>query len=250
MSEPLGGPAGAADRDEDAASRGYGRTVGIGLAVLALLALGSQAGPYLERFRDYVAGLGPLGPLVFIVGYIVATVFGLPGAILTLAAGSIFGVAWGSVYVFIGATLGAAGAFLAARHVIRSSIEARVAGNPRFAAIDRAIAGDGRRIVLLLRLSPVFPFNLLNYALGLTRIGFVDYFVASVGMIPGTVLYVYLGALGGEAALAASGGAETELLTWAIRILGFAATLLVTVIVTRTARRALDEAAIGEEPSE
>lgn len=247
MSEPLGGPA---EDSDDGTSRSYGRTLLIGLAVVALLLIGSQAGPYLERFRDQVAELGPLGPLVFICGYIVATVLGLPGAILTLAAGSIFGVVWGSLFVFVGATLGASGAFLAARHVVRSTIEARVADNPRFAAIDRAIAGDGRKIVFLLRLSPVFPFNLLNYALGLTRIGFADYFVASVGMIPGTVLYVYLGALGGEAAVAASGSTETELLTWAIRIVGFAATLLVTVIVTRTARRALDQAAIGEEPAE
>jgi uncharacterized membrane protein YdjX (TVP38/TMEM64 family) len=226
------------------------RPIAIGLVLLVVLAAGSQAGPHLERFRDWVAGLGPLGPLAFMAGYVVATVFGLPGAILTLAAGSIFGVVAGAAYVFVGATLGAAGAFLAARHVIRDTIAARVAGNRRFDAIDRAIARDGRKIVFLMRLSPVFPFNLLNYALGLTRIGFVDFFVASVGMIPGTVLYVYLGALGGEAALAASGSADTELLTWVARIVGFAATLLVTVVITRIARRALDDAALIEEGTE
>jgi len=148
--------------------------------------------------------------------------------------------------VFVAATLGSALAFLAARHVVRSSIERRVAGNERFAAIDRAIARDGRRIVFLLRLSPVFPFNLLNYALGLTRIGLVDYCVASVGMVPGTVLYVYLGSLGGQAAVAASGGSDRQLLTWGVRLLGLAATAVVTILVTRIARRALAEAAVTE----
>jgi uncharacterized membrane protein YdjX (TVP38/TMEM64 family) len=249
MSEPVRIESQGEAADAPSAS-GRLRPVAIALLLLGVLALGSQAGPYLERFRDWVADLGAWGPVAFILGYVVATVLGLPGAILTLAAGSIFGVVAGSAFVFVGATLGAAGAFLAARHVVRRSIEARVAGNPRFDAIDRAIARDGRKIVFLLRLSPVFPFNLLNYALGLTRIGFVDYCVASVGMIPGTVLYVYLGALGGEAAVAASGAEETTLLTWVVRIVGFAATLLVTVVITRIARRALDEAAITTEAAE
>ena len=133
---------------------------------------------------------------------------------------------------------------------MRRWIEQRVADNPRFSAIDRAIARDGRRIVFLLRLSPVFPFNLLNYALGLTRIGFGDFVVASLGMIPGTILYVYLGALGGQAAVAASGGDDTAMWTWAVRLLGLAATVLVTVLITRTARRALAEAAVTEGESE
>ena len=231
-------------------SRSPGRLIGIGLVVVALIAVGSQAGPALERFQVWVGDLGALGPIVFILGYALATVAFAPGAILTLAAGPIFGVVLGSVYVFIAASLGAALAFLAARHVVRSAIEKRVADYPSFAAIDEAIARDGRRIVFLLRLSPIFPFNLLNYALGLTRVGFVDYCVASFGMIPATVLYVYLGALGGQAAVAASGGGDTALLTWGIRILGLAATVLVTVLVTRTARRALDEAAVTEGESE
>jgi uncharacterized membrane protein YdjX (TVP38/TMEM64 family) len=217
------------------------------LSGLALVGLGSQAGPWLERFQAWVASLGSLGPIAFIAGYALATVAFAPGAILTLAAGSLFGLVRGALIVFVAATLGASLAFLAARHVVRGAIERRVAGNPRFAAIDEAIARDGRRIVLLLRLSPVFPFNLLNYALGLTRIGFGDYVVASVGMIPGTLLYVYLGALGGQAAVAASGGGDTELFTWAVRILGLLATAVVTVIITRTARRALARASVTGE---
>ena len=232
---------------EPAASRGPARLVAIGVAVVALVVLGSQAGPYLERFEAWVSGLGSWGPIAFALGYALATLAFAPGAVLTIAAGPIFGVVLGSVYVFIGATLGAGLAFLAARHLVRSAIERRVAGNENFAAIDQAISRDGRRIVFLLRLSPVFPFNLLNYALGLTRVRFVDYIVACLGMIPGTVFYVYLGALGGQAAVAVSGESETELFTWAVRILGLAATAVVTILITRTARRALAEAAVAEE---
>jgi len=248
MSEPASSRAESAETVEGESSSRL-RIVGVAVAALALLALGSQAGPTLERFQAWVAELGPWGPVAFIVGYALATVAFAPGAILTLAAGSIFGVVWGVVYVFIAATVGASLAFLAARHVVRRAIEQRVAGNARFTAIDEAIARDGRRIVFLLRLSPVFPFNLLNYVLGLTRIGFGDYVIASLGMIPGTILYVYLGALGGQAAVAASGGDDTELLTWAVRIVGLVATAIVTVIITRTARRALAAAAVTEEES-
>jgi len=248
MTEPAAATTGAHDRGDT--GRGPGRLVAAGVAAVVLIALGSQAGPALERFQGWVADLGPLGPIAFIAGYALATVAFAPGAILTLAAGPIFGLVAGAIYVFIAATLGASIAFLAARHVVRRPIEQRVAGNARFEAIDRAIARDGRRIVFLLRLSPIFPFNLLNYALGLTRVGFGDFVVASFGMIPGTILYVYLGALGGQAAVAAAGGEETALLTWAVRVLGLAATVLVTVLVTRTARRALAEAAVTEEESE
>jgi len=235
---------------EPAARRSPLRLVALGLAFAALVALGSQAGPYLQRFQEWVAGLGAWGPIAFIAGYALATLAFAPGAILTLAAGPIFGVVEGVVYVFVAATLGAALAFLAARHLVRDAIARRVAGNPRFEAIDAAIARDGRRIVFLLRLSPVFPFNLLNYALGLTRVGFIDYCIASLGMIPGTVLYVYLGALGGQATVAASDEGETALLTWAVRILGLVATAAVTVLITRTARRALAKAEVASEEEE
>jgi len=243
MSEPASA---TSEPPAEAAPRSRLRWVAIAAAFVALVALGSQAGPALERFQAWVTDLGPWGPIAFILGYAIATIAFAPGAILTLAAGPIFGLVQGSLYVFVAASTGACLAFLAARHVVRSSIEERVSGSPRFAAIDRAIARDGRRIVFLLRLSPVFPFNLLNYALGLTRIGFADYAIACLGMIPGTVLYVYIGALGGRAAVAASGGAETTALTWAVWIVGLAATAVATVLITRAARRALDEAHVAE----
>ncbi|MGH7856393.1 MAG: TVP38/TMEM64 family protein, partial [Candidatus Binatia bacterium] len=147
------------------------------------------------------------------------------------------------VYVFVAATLGAAGAFLVSRYFARGFVEQRIAGNERFAAIDRAVAREGRKIVFLLRLSPAFPFTLLNYALGLTRVRFVDYVVASIGMIPGTILYVYYGKLAGDvAAIAARGEVEKGAGYYGVLLLGLVATIVVTTVVTRIARRALREA--------
>src|SRR5262249_129502 len=121
-------------------------------------------------------------------------------------------------------------------------IERRLARNPRFAAIDRAVGAEGRKIVFLLRLSPVFPFNLLNYGLGLTQVRFADYVVASIGMLPGTVLYVYYGKLaGGVAALAGGAAPQKGPGYYAVLVLGLVATVVVTTLVTRTARRALKE---------
>ena len=212
--------------------------------VAALLLLGRYLGAYIPQFSRWVAGLGGLGPLVFVLGYAVAAVAFLPGSLLTLAGGAVFGLGWGTLWVFLGALLGSSLAFLVARYGARTAIERRVQGNAKFAAIDRAVGAQGRKIVFLLRLSPVFPFNLLNYALGLTRVRFVDYLVAGAGMLPGTVLYVYYGkVLGDVAALAA--GTKLERSTWDYLLLaiGLAATVAVTLVVTRLARRALKEAA-------
>jgi len=216
-----------------------GRIAAAVAAVAILVVLGRQASGYLPRFAGWVNGLGVLGPIVFILGYVFATVAFIPGSILTLAAGAIFGLAKGTLIVFIAATLGASLAFLVSRHLARTAIERRLAGNPRFASIDRAVGEQGRRLVFLLRLSPVFPFNLLNYALGLTRVHFVDYLVASVGMIPGTLLYVYYGKLAGDVAALASGAAvRKDAAYYAVLVLGLVATVVVTTLVTRTARRA------------
>ena len=218
--------------------------VGIGAAALiGLIALGRSAGSYILEFAAWVDGLGFWGPAVFATAYVVATVAFVPGSLLTLAAGAIFGVTEGTVLVFFAATVGACLAFLVSRHGARSAIEHRVAGNEKFAAIDRAVAREGRKIVLLLRLSPVFPFNLLYYALGLTHVRFWDYAIASVGMLPGTLLYVYYGALAGEVAALAAGGSAVQKDAGYYTVLGIGllATIAVTTFVTRTARRALRE---------
>ncbi|MDX1649237.1 MAG: TVP38/TMEM64 family protein [Myxococcota bacterium] len=220
------------------------RRIGLGLAVLAaLVVLGRTAGDQVPRFAAWVDSLGALGPAVFVAGYALAVVVFVPGSLLTLAAGAIFGVVEGTLWVFVAATLGATLAFLLGRHAARGLVERRLAGDRRFAAIDDAIGREGLKIVLLLRLSPVFPYNLLNYALGLTRVRLRHYVLGSVGMLPGTLLYVYSGKLAGDVA-AAAGGAEVARGPgyWIVVGLGFAATVAVTVLVTRIARRALREA--------
>lgn len=216
----------------------------LGVVVFAVVViLARQVGAYIPRFAEWVNGLGFWGPVVFIIGYAVATVAFVPAVLLTLAAGAIFGIAFGVLYVFIAALLGSSAAFLIARYLARGVIERRLASNPRFAAIDRAVGAQGRKIVFLLRLSPAFPFVLLNYALGLTRVRFSDYLIAAIGMLPGTLLYVYYGKIAGDVA-ALAGGATAEKGTgyYAVLVLGLVATLVVTLLVTRTARQALREA--------
>lgn len=229
----------------------HGAKAALIVVVVALLIwLGREGGAYIPRFSEWVHRLGPWGPVAFILGYAVATVAFIPGSLLTLAAGAIFGLLGGTLYVFIGATLGASGAFLIARYVARSAIEAKLEERPKFRSIDRAIARQGLKIVALLRLSPIFPFNLLNYALGLTRVRFLDYLIACAAMLPGTFLYVYYGkAIGSLAALAAGAHVEKGTGYWTVFALGLAATAVVTALITRVARRALNQEVEDDSPT-
>lgn len=221
------------------------RYLGLMVAIAALVVLAKQLDlPNLFRTAlTWVDGLGPLGPLVFIGLYNLATVLFLPGSLLTLGGGLLFGVGYGSLYVFIAATLGATFAFLIGRYLARDWVASKIQGNTKFQAIDSAIAREGLKIVFLTRLSPVFPFNLLNYALGLTQVSLRDYVLGSLGMLPGTILYVYIGSLAGNLATLGSGTPSTnpqaEMLQWVIRILGLLATLGVTIYITRIAKQAL-----------
>lgn len=213
------------------------------VAIIALVALGRTFGVFLDRFVTWVDGLGALGPIVFILGYIGATVAFIPGSVLTLAAGAIFGLGEGVLYVMTGATLGSSVAFLLARYVAREAVEQRIAGNAKFAAVDRAVGREGWKIVVLLRLSPVFPYNLLNYGLGLTKVRFRDYVLASIGMLPGSFLYTYSGFLVGDVIrLAGDAGPERGPLYYAVVVIGLLATIAVTAVVTKTARQAITEA--------
>jgi len=218
--------------------------IAIGVAALvALVLLGRAAGGYVPAFAQWVNGLGAWGPAAFIAGYALAVVAFAPASLLTLAGGAIFGVGAGVAYVFAAAVIGSSLAFLISRYLARTAIERRLAGNEKFAAIDRAVGRQGRWIVFLLRLSPAFPFNLLNYALGLTSVRFADYLAASVGMLPGTLLYVYSGkAIGDVAALAGGAARERGPSEFALLAIGLLATAVVTALVTRIARRALAEA--------
>lgn len=220
--------------------------LGAVLAVAALLLLGRTLGSALTDLTARLQALGPWGPVAFIALYIIACVTAIPGSILTLAAGAIFGLAGGVAAAFTGAMLGSTAAFLLARTVARGAVARRIGDDPRFAAIDSAIAARGRVIVFLVRLSPVFPFSLLNYAFGLTRVSLGDYLLGGLGMLPGTVLYVYYGKVAGDvAALAAGSSAPKGPGYYAVLALGLVATIAVTIVVTRTARRALSEATDG-----
>ena len=208
-------------------------TAGVAL-VLALKYFHVQ--DLLKSALDWIGNLGPWGPVIFVGLYVVATVLFVPGSVLTLGAGAAFGVALGSVYVSISATLGATAAFLVGRYLARDTIARKIEKHEKFAAIDRAVADKGWKIVLLTRLSPVFPFTLLNYAFGLTRVKLSHYVLASwLGMIPGTVMYVYLGSLVNVGA----GHRQRTTGEWILYGVGLLATVTVTVFVTRLARRAL-----------
>jgi uncharacterized membrane protein YdjX (TVP38/TMEM64 family) len=234
----------ATARSEEVPARLPWAKIAIGaVALIGLVALGRTAGQYVQVFAQWVDGLGVWGPLVFVVGYALAVVAFVPASLLTLAAGAIFGIGAGTAYVFVAAVIGSSLAFLVSRYVARQGIERRLAGNRKFAAIDRAVGRQGRRIVFLLRLSPAFPFNLLNYGLGLTSVRFADYLVASLGMLPGTLLFVYSGKAAGDVAALAGGAASAKDVSHYVLLgVGLLATAVVTVLVTRIARRALVEA--------
>ena len=188
---------------------------------------------------------------VFIVVYIVATVFLVPGSLLTLGAGFVFGLPVGFVIVSIGSVAGATCAFLVGRFFVRGWVESKLANMPRFGALDRAVGEKGWLIVLLTRLSPIFPFNLLNYGLGITQVRLSQYVLASwIGMIPGTVLYVYFGSVAQNIADLFSGNLpESSASVW-LFYGGLVATLGFTIVVTRFATRALNsELSAGPEPT-
>lgn len=199
---------------------------------------------------DWVRGAGAVGVGVYAVVYILATLLLLPGSALTAGAGFAYGPLWGTLLVSPVSVLASTLAFILGRSFARSWVSRRMESHPRFAAIDQAIGENGFKIVFLLRLSPIFPFNLLNYALGLTRVRLREYVIASLlGMLPGTFLYVYLGSLVTNASELLSGrrpaaGPWGQVLYWG----GLAATLVVTVLITRIARKALDRALERKDP--
>lgn len=194
----------------------------------------------LQGVLETISQLGPWAAIAFIGFYAVATIAFFPGAILTLGGGVLFGLVWGSLYVFVGATLGAIAAFLIGRYLARNWISRQLASYPNFEAIDRAVGKAGLKIVFLTRLSPLFPFNFLNYAYGVTSVTLRDYALASVGMVPGTVLYVYLGSLAGNiATLSLSDRPQQTAIGWVVNLIGLAATIVVTIYITRIARHSL-----------
>ena len=194
----------------------------------------------LRNSLQWIQNKEPAGAIAFILIYMIATVAFVPSSILTLGAGVVFAVVLGSIYAFIGATIGATAAFLVGRYLMRGWISKKIEGNDKFKAIDEAVAKEGFKIVFLARLSPVFPFILLNYAFAISGVSLKDYFLGSIGMIPGTVMYVYIGSLAGSLAMIGTEQPTNPALQWATRIISLIATVAVTVYVTRVARKALE----------
>ncbi|MGL5065328.1 MAG: TVP38/TMEM64 family protein [Microcoleus sp.] len=221
--------------------------VSIALAIALLIVATRSAGVQniLSSVLIRIESLGIWGPIAFIVTYNLATVLFVPGSVLTLGGGAIFGLWWGTVYVFAASTLGATLAFLIGRYLCRDRVVKYMADRPKFQALDRAVHREGFKIVFLSRLCPLFPFNLLNYALGITRVSLKDYVLGSSGMIPGTVMYVYSGSLVGSiAAMCAVDRPETlqaQIASWSINIISLLATCAVTVAISRIAKQALDK---------
>lgn len=209
------------------------------MIAFALVAFAPGVRPCTIAVLNWIEQAGMWAPAVLVLIYVVATVGMIPGTLLTLGAGAIFGLWIGTLSVVIGSNLGAIAAFGLGRTLMRSCTETMIARNRSLIALDQAVAAEGFRIVLLSRLSPLFPFNLLNYAFGMTRVSLRDYALASaVGMLPGTLLYVYLGAAaGGLATLTADGsGSETSRLSFTIGLIG---TVILTLYLHRLAGTAL-----------
>jgi uncharacterized membrane protein YdjX (TVP38/TMEM64 family) len=184
---------------------------------------------------------GTAGVVLFFAAYVVSTVAFLPGSLLTLAAGFAYGPVWGLAIASPASVTGATCAFLLGRTLLRDWAASMAKGSPRARAIDAAVAREGGKLVLLLRLSPLIPFNLLNYVLSLSRVSLGTYVAASfVGMLPGTALYVYLGSLAPAAAALASTGQKGGPMRTALYVAGLVATVAVVIIATRAARKALD----------
>lgn len=222
----------------------------LGILILALILAGRllPLREWIKQFDAWVEGIGPWGIVIYALAYAVASVLFFPGSLLTIGAGFVFGLVWGTVAVSLGATLGAALAFLIARYVARDKISAWARKNKKFDAIDTAIGKQGWKIVALLRLSPIIPFNVSNYFYGLTAVPFWPYLIASwVAMLPGTVLYVYLGVVGKTGVEAASGqGSAAHSLQTVFLSVGLVATIMVTWFISRIARKALQKAALNQ----
>ncbi|MBI3838643.1 MAG: TVP38/TMEM64 family protein [Planctomycetia bacterium] len=198
---------------------------------------------YVRELLGWMEGLGFWGPMLLVAAYVLACLFCIPGFLLSVGAGFLFGVVVGTITVSIGSVLGASAAFLVGRMLGLDTLKQMIAGYPKFAAIDRAVGREGFKIVLLARLSPVIPFNFLNYALALSPVRLRDVVLASwIGMFPATLTYVYIGSTLADLAELGDKTSEYATTRHVFLALGLAATILLTVSVTRMARKALGEA--------
>jgi uncharacterized membrane protein YdjX (TVP38/TMEM64 family) len=194
----------------------------------------------IAAFLEWTQGAGLWGAVLFGLAYIPAAVLLVPASVLTLGAGFVFGVVKGTIIASLGSTAGATAAFIVARTAGHGWVAGRIARYPALNAIGRAVESEAFKVVFLTRLSPLFPFNVLNYAFGLSSVPPGTYVIASwIGMLPGTLLYIYLGSAARSVAALLSGELRRTPGQQAMFAAGLVATVAVTTIVTRTARRAL-----------
>ncbi len=198
---------------------------------------------WLQTALSRINELGPWKPIGYIIFYMLACIVAIPGSLLTLAGGVLFGVGIGTVYVSIAATLGATCAFLVGRYLLRGWIVRKLGKNEKFQALDEAVAREGWKIVLLVRLCPILPFPVTNYGFGITRVRLREYVLASwIGMLPATMVLVYIGSLAGSLANLTGGGRRQRTpLEWTAYGVGLVVAIIATVYITRIARRALAE---------
>jgi uncharacterized membrane protein YdjX (TVP38/TMEM64 family) len=225
------------------------------LALFGVLLLVMPVDEYLVDFVSWAPQAGIWGGVVFGVIYAVGVAIFIPGTLLSLTAGFMFGLLWGAIIVSLAGTAGAAVAFLIGRFLVHDWVASKIEGYPKFHALYRAIDNDGFKTVVLSRLVPIFPFALVNYSFSVTRVPFGKYVVGTwLGSIPATIVYVYLGTFAGNLARVLSGGVEDSQLQDTLFIVGGIAAVLVTVVLTRQAKKEFDKitaeaAAVDEEPS-
>lgn len=213
----------------------------VAVACLSLLVAVLPLREWGVRLLETMARLGPSGAVAYAAIYAAACVLMVPGSLLTLGAGFLYGTLGGLLVVIPGSLVGSTACFLLARTFARSWVAGRLASSPRFAAIDRAVERRGLRTVLLLRMSPILPYNALNYALGLTSVRLRDYVVGSaIGSLPITLLVVHAGSLASSLAGLREAGPRGPVGV-ALVVVGIVALVAVVIVVTRAARQALDE---------
>ena len=219
-------------------------TIAIVLMALFIWAAGHYLDPYAAPFADWVRARGAWGPVAFVAVYIVVDLLLIPGTILTLIAGALFGFVHGVIYAFVGAMLGSIASFLLARYALKPFVERRLRADERFKAIDRAAKSGGVRLVALLRLSPVLPYNVLNYALGITGFATMDYILGTAAILPGTAMYVYYGTVAGTLT-GTTKSVQHGAGYYTLIAVGVAATIVAALLVARLARSELEQVQRG-----
>jgi len=214
------------------------RAVGIAIPIVFGLLVGRLLSPWMPQFADWVKALGVWAPIAFLGAYVIVCILMLPAFILIMVGGAVFGMVKGSALVMTGAIIGGTCALLLGRYVAREQVSKRVAKNATLSVIDRVIGEDGLKLVFLLRLSPVVPFVLTNYALGVTRVRLRDFVLGTFGLTPIVITYAAFGSATGAGPRA---DGSSPISGWVLGV-GIVATVVLGLILVRITQRALREA--------